>query len=184
MKKYAVFAVLAVVAAACGVFVFCACSKGADVEKMLEYRTSSSEYEVTLSVGGYTYGMHLSLGALTGEYPFRDGTAVIAGGSLDGISFDMHNGELRMKTDGEDGFECALSEKDSPAVYAMFASFAVEPGDFIGITENDGGTMDARFGGKYKYTLNLEKETYKPIAISVQTDTDTYKVLFSGAEKQ
>ena len=67
---------------------------------------------------------------------------------------------------------------------AMFASFAVEPGDFIGITENDGGTMDARFGGKYKYTLNLEKETYKPIAISVQTDTDTYKVLFSGAEKQ
>ena len=99
----------------------------------------------------------------------------ISGGALDGMLFEMQNGELKMKT-GD--FECTLTEDDSPALYALFGGFAIEPSEFVGVTEDTDGVLCASFGGKYKYTLMTDSETKSPLEINVRADGGEYKIKF------
>ena len=156
-------------------FVLTSCSKTVDVESLLEYEQGSPAYSIELGVGEYSYGFKVSLGANTGEYAVRDGQALASGGVIDSIMFEMQDGELKMKS-GD--FECVLGEKDSPALYALFGGFAIEPNEFIGITEDTNGILTARFGGKYKYVLSIDKETRRPREIKVNAGGEEYKITF------
>ena len=179
MKKIAAIALTLIIFCSGMIFVLTSCSQKVDVESLLEYEQGTPAYSTELSLGEYSYDINLSLGTNTGEYAVRDGQALISGGALDGMLFEMKNGELKMKTSG---FECILTEKDSPALYALFSGFAIEPNEFIGVTEDVDGVMTASFDGKYKYTVSTKKDTKCPIEISVRTDSGEYKIKFKKTE--
>lgn len=176
MKKIAAIALTLIIVCSGTIFTLTSCSQsGVDVESLLEYQNGTPAYTAELTLGEYSYGINVSLGTNTGEYAVRDGQALISGGALDGMLFEMQNGELKMKT-GD--FECTLTEEDSPALYALFGGFAVEPSEFVGVTEDTDGVLSASFGGKYKYALSINKETNRPFEISVKTDSGEYKIKF------
>ena len=176
MKKLIAIALTLIIFSSGMVFALTSCSHNkVDVPALLSYSEGTPAYSLELSLGEYTYGINVSLGSNTGEYAVRDGQALISGGALDGMLFEMQSGELKMRT-GE--FECVLTEKDSPALYALFGGFAVEPSEFIGVTEDAEGVMTANFGGKYKYTLQIDKETGRPFEIDVKTNDGEYKIKF------
>ncbi len=179
MKKIAAIALTVIIFCSGIIFALTSCSQKIDVESLLEYEQGTPAYSTEFTLGEYSYGINVSLGPNTGEYAVRDGQALITGGALDGMLFEMQNGELKMKTSG---FECVLTEKDSPALYALFGGFAVEPSEFIGVTEDTDGIMTASFGGKYKYILSIDKKTNLPLEISVKTDSGEYKIKFKTTE--
>ncbi len=176
MKKIAAIALTLIILCSGIVFALTSCSQSRiDVESLLGYQKGTPAYTTELTLGEYSYGINVSLGTNTGEYAVRDGQALISGGALDGMLFEMQNGALKMKT-GD--FECVLTEEDSPALYALFGGFAVEPSEFTGVTEDVDGVFTANFGGKYKYTLLIDKETNLPLEIRVKTDGGEYKIKF------
>ncbi len=176
MKKLIAIALTVIILCSGVVFALTSCSQNkVDIESLLGYAQGTPAYSVELGLGEYSYGINVSLGSNTGEYAVRDGQALISGGVLDGMLFEMQNGELKMKT-GD--FECTLTEGDSPALYALFGGFAIEPSEFIGVTEDTDGVLCASFGGKYKYTLMTDTETKSPLEINVRVDGGEYRIKF------
>ena len=179
MKKIAATAMTVVIFCSGIIFALTSCTQKVDVESLLEYEAGEPAYSTELLLGEYSYKINVSLGTNTGEYAVRDGRALVADGVLDGMLFEMKNGELKMKTDA---FECALTEKDSPALYALFSAFAVEPGGFTGVTEDTDGILTASFGGKHKYVLTVDEKTNLPLEIKVATDSGEYIIKFRETE--
>lgn len=176
MKK----TVLCVFIIICLVIVMCvSCQKGLDTGKMLAYEDVESTFDIVFSTGGYDYPMNISLSPKNGSF-VRDGTAVISGGVLEGVSFEMKNSELKMLV-GD--LEYVLSEKDSETLYMLFASFAISEDDFTGVTsKEESEELEARFNGKYNFTLTMNKSDFAPIKIAADTKAGECTITFENTE--
>lgn len=168
----------------CSLIVLClslimcvSCQKGPDVEKMLAYEDSESEYDINFSVGEYEYPMQIKLSGSNDNY-VRDGRAEIAGGVLDKVAFEMKDGALKMIVSD---LEYTLSEKDCLPVYALFSSFAIKEDDFISVTSEEASDeMKARFGGKYEHILIFNEKDFSPVKVETQTENGVCTVVFEN----
>lgn len=151
------------------------CNKSSRVEDMLSYLRQTPTYDVTFCVGESEYPMKITLGEHTGEFPLRDGEAVITSGALEGVSFLMSSSVLTMRGDG---FEYEIGLDGAEALCALFAAFGIEASSFADLTQDDVGRTVARFDGKYVFTLVFDKGDEKPREITVDTGNLKYILKF------
>lgn len=131
------------------------CAKKLDVKGMLSYQ-SAMRQEISLVLGEHSYPISLTLSD-TSQDNVRDGLALITGGELKDIKFEMSQSVLIMNVHET---EYMLSQSDCPSVYMLFSAFAIDEDDFIGVTrENGSNEMKARFKNNEEYTLTLDAES-------------------------
>ncbi len=176
MKK----TVLCVFIIICLVMTMCiSCQKGLDTGKMLAYQEGEPTFDIVFSLGEYKYPMHISLSQKNDSF-VRDGKAVLSGGVLEGVCFEMKDGELKMLV-GD--LEYVISEKDSSPLYALFAAFAINEDDFVGVTGKEGiGELEARFNGKFNFMLTMNERDFAPIKVAAETDSGICTITFENTK--
>lgn len=104
--------------------------------------------------------MRMSLEPLDAEKKFREGSATIVGGVLDGVSFVMHDGALEMRI-GE--YSTPLEITNAHSLYSLFSVFSLREEEFVGADTDTEGVLAARFGSSDDVTLFVDLEAYEPI---------------------
>lgn len=179
MKRHLLKGFFLIISVVCVLALSTSCNEKLDVEKILGYQSGAPEYDVAFCIDGEEYPMHLMLESFDeSDSVCRDGSAEITGGVLDGVSFVMKDGTLKMLV-GE--LEYPLDEDDSSALYLLFGAFGIKKDDFVGATEDTDGILAARFDGKYEFTLMLESETFKPVKAEAECASGICTLVF-GAE--
>ena len=153
----------------------CSCKgAGTDTDKILNYQ-KTSEHNIVFSLNEYEYPMNLSLREASGTY--RNGSARITAGALEGVCFDMTDSKLKMLV-GE--LEYLLSENDAQSLYSLFAAFSIKDDDFISLTrEENSDNMSARFGGEYNFALTLTPVDLNVKEINISSKNAECKIIFN-----
>lgn len=150
------------------------CSKKLDVDKMLSYQ-SASRQDISLTLGEHTYPISLTLSDSSLD-KLRDGVALITGGELEGIRFEMSQGSLKMTVHET---EYLLGRNDCPSMYMLFGAFALTKDDFLGVTrENGSDVMKARFKNTEELTLTLDAESFEIKSIEAKCEDTDLKINF------
>lgn len=159
MKRYIRLLLLFALAASL-VLAFASCRERIDARELLEYVSSTSQCEISFLHGNDEYTMRMSLDPFDAEKEFREGSATIVGGVLDGVSFVMLDEALEMRI-GE--YSSQLARADASAIYSIFSVFSLRAEEFVGAASDVEGVLAARFSGTDDVTLFLDLETHEPI---------------------